>query len=417
MFDVGKRGAAGSAPTRDEAALARARHAVVAVFFLLGLVSAAWASRIPAVKGSLRLSAGSLGLALLGAAVGSIIAMPFTGVVLKSVAPRRVVQLAFVPAAGLIPAVTVAHSTGQLFLVLLGWGVGIGAIDVATNTEAAHVQDISGRSIMVGFHASYSIGGLVGAGTGALAAAGGVSVRSHFLTVGLITLIAGAVATQAFPDLRERARVGGRAGPHPGERAGIRGRAVPGRRLAIAALALVAFGCFLAEGAANDWSGVYLHTSLRTSTGFAAVGYAVFASAMAAGRLVGDRLADRCGPTRLVRASATMAAVGFGGALLIGHPAAALVGFAFLGLGLSVVVPSVFTAAASLGNTGPSLATVTSFGYVGLMAGPPMIGGLSDAIGLPEALSVVVVIAGLTALLAPFLGAGSPANRVEVFAG
>jgi MFS family permease len=379
---------------------------VVAVFFLLGLVSAAWASRIPAVKGSLRLSAGSLGLALLGAAVGSIVAMPFTGIILNSVAPRRVVQLAFLPAAGLIPAVTVAHSTGQLFLVLLGWGVGIGAIDVATNTEASHVQDITGRSIMSGFHASYSIGGLVGAGTGALAAAGGLSVRSHFLVVGLLTLIAGVVASQAFPDLRDRAE--SRDRPDANRRS--EQAAVPARGWAIAALALVAFGCFLAEGAANDWSGVYLHTSLRTSPGLAAVGYAVFACAMAAGRLVGDGLADRFGPSRLVRASATMAAIGFGAALLIGHPTAALVGFAFLGLGLSVVVPSVFTAAAGLGNTGPSLATVTSFGYLGLMAGPPLIGGLSEAVGLPESLSVVVVIAALTALLAPFLGSGSPAG-------
>jgi predicted MFS family arabinose efflux permease len=375
---------------------------VVAVFFLLGLVSAAWASRIPAIKGSLRLSAGSLGVALLGAAVGSIIAMPITGIVLNAVAPRRVVQLAFVPAAGLVPVITAAHSTAQLFLVLLGWGIGIGAIDVATNTEAAQVQDMAGRSIMSGFHASYSIGGLVGAGTGALAAAGGLAVRWHFLAVGLFTLIAAVVAAQAFPDLRDPA--------DDRRRPDRRQRVLPAPTLAIAALALVAFGCFLAEGAANDWSGVYLHTSLRTSPGFAPVGYAVFACAMAVGRLVGDRLADRFGPTRLVRTSATMAAVGFGAALLIGHPAAALVGFAFLGLGLSVVVPSVFTAAAGLGNTGPSLATVTSFGYLGLMAGPPMIGGLSEVIGLPEALSVVVVIAGLTALLAPFLGSGSPAG-------
>jgi MFS family permease len=175
---------------------------------------------------------------------------------------------------------------------------------------------------------------------------------------------------------------------------------------ALGALALVAFGCFLAEGAANDWSGVYLHTSLRTSAGVAAVGYAVFASAMAGGRLIGDRLADRFGPARLVRVSAGIAAVGFGAALLIGHPVAALVGFALLGAGLSVVVPLVFTATTALGSTGPSLATVTSCGYLGLLAGPPVIGGLSDAFGLPKALGLVIVIAAATAVLAPFLAAG-----------
>jgi MFS family permease len=389
--------------TLDPAGLTRARRAVVAVFFMLGLVSAAWASRIPAVKGSLSLSAGSLGVALLGAAVGSFVAMPFTGILLAVVAPRRVVQLGFVPAAGLLPAVTLARSTAQLFVVLLGWGIGIGAVDVATNAEAAHTQRIAGRSIMTRFHASYSIGGLTGAGTGAVAAAAGLPVRWHFLVVGVLTLVAAMVAAQAFPDLREVA--GPRDHRHPSAE-GRRGPRAPA--LVMAGLSVVAFGCFLAEGAANDWSGVYLHTSLGTSTGVAAVGYAVFACAMAVGRLVGDGLADRFGPDRLARASAATAAVGFGGALLLNHPVAALVGFALLGAGLSVVVPLAFSAAARVGSTGPSLATVTSFGYLGLMAGPPIIGGLSDVVGLPEALGVVVAIAGVTALLAPFLRSGSP---------
>ncbi len=375
---------------------------MVAVFFMLGLVSAAWASRIPAVKGSLSLSAGSLGVALLGAAVGAFLAMPFTGMLLAVVAPRRVVQLGFVPAAGLLPVVTLARSTAQLFVVLLGWGIGIGAVDVATNAEAAQTQRIAGRSIMTRFHASYSIGGLTGAGMGAVAAAAGLPVRSHFLVVGVVTLAAATVAAQAFPDLREVGDPGDRR--HPSAE-GRRGRRAPAL---MAGLSVVAFGCFLAEGAANDWSGVYLHTSLGTSTGLAAVGYAVFACAMAVGRLVGDGLADRFGPDRLARASATTAAVGFGGALLLNDPAAALAGFAILGVGLSVVVPLAFSAAARVGRTGPSLATVTSFGYLGLMAGPPIIGGLSDVVGLPEALSVVVAIAGVTALLAPCLRSGSP---------
>jgi MFS family permease len=373
------------------------------VFFLLGLESAAWASRIPAIKDSLHLSGGRLGLALLGAAVGSIVAMPATGALLTTVVPRRVVQAAFVPFAVMLPLAAVAGSTIQLFLVLLGWGIGIGGIDVAMNTEAARVQDAAGRSMMTGIHASYSIGGLIGAGTGAVAAAVGLAAGWHFVLVSAVVLIAGLVAAEGFPNVGAAERT---------ERRGRRW--LPAPSWALAALAVVAFGCFLAEGAANDWSAVYLHSSLGTSSGVAAAGYAVFACAMAGGRLFGDRLSDRFGPARLVQMSAATAAVGLGAALLIAHPAAALVGFALLGIGLSPIVPLVFSATARLGSTGPALASVTTCGYLGLLAGPPIIGGLSNLVGLPAALSVVVGIAAVTVVLARFLkSSDAPVGEVR----
>ena len=168
----------------------------------------------------------------------------------------------------------------------------------------------------------------------------------------------------------------------------------------LACLALIAFGSFLAEGAASDWSAVYLHSSLGASPGLAAVGYTVFSVSMVAGRLAGDRLTDRTGPARLVRISAGIASVSFLAALLAGRVGTGLAGFALLGVGLSVVVPSVFTAASRIGTPGPNLALVTSIGYLGMLAGPAIIGGLAEAIGLPSALATLVVITGLTAVLA-----------------
>ena len=134
--------------------------------------------------------------------------------------------------------------------------------------------------------------------------------------------------------------------------------------------------------------------------GLAAVAYTAFSCAMAAGRLCGDHMAERFGPVLLVRISAATAAIGLAIALALGQVVAAMVGFVLLGLGMSFIVPLVFTASSLLERPGPSLATVNSCGYLGLLIGPALIGGLADAIGLPSALVVIVAICALTATLA-----------------
>jgi MFS family permease len=391
------------------------RAAVTVVFGVLGAATGTWAARIPAIKAELHLSPGILGLVLLGPAVGAVLAMPATGAILASMPPRRVIQAGLLAVACLLPVTTVAGSPWQLFIILAGWGAGIGAVDVAMNTEAAAVQDRLGRRVMSGFHAVYSIGGLAGAGLGAVAAGSGVSARANFGAAAAVVLLAGLVSTRAFT-----ARTTGREARERPRRSRW-----PRRSWTLVVLAVMSCGCFLAEGAANDWSAVYLHSSLSASTALAAVGFTLFSSAMAGGRLAGDRLATWLGPMRLVRLSAGVATVGFGAALLAGRVWAGLAGFALLGAGLSVVVPLVFTAAARLGPPGPNLALVTSCGYLGLLIGPPMVGGLAELASLPVALGSVVVISGLTAVLAWVVGtpatpkppgAGPPAPPESVLA-
>jgi MFS family permease len=371
--------------------------AVTAVFVMLGLATGTWAARIPAIKDALHLSPGVLGLALLGPALGSVLAMPATGAILATAPPRRVVQAGFLALGGLLPVTTLATSAWQLFAVLAGWGAGLGIIDVGMNMEAADVQDRLGRSVMSGFHAAYSVGGLAGAGLGGIAAAAGVSARADFAITGVVLLVVGGVGAQAF-EMRPAATVHGR--PAAGQ---PRLSRWPQWSWTLVCLAAIAFGSFLCEGAANDWSAVYLHSSLGAPVGLAAVGYTVFSAAMTGGRLVGDRLADRMGPARLVRLSAGVAAGSFGVALLIGQVWSGLAGFAMLGAGLSVVVPLVFSAASRMGRPGPNLALVTSTGYLGMLVGPAVIGGLAELVGLPGALGTVVVLSGMTAILANFV--------------
>ncbi len=364
---------------------------------MLGLAAGTWAARIPAIKDALHLSPGVLGLALLGPALGSVLAMPATGAILATVPPRRVVQAGFLALGGLLPVTTFATSAWQLFAVLAGWGAGLGVIDVGMNMEAADVQNRLGRSVMSGFHAAYSVGGLAGAGLGGIAAAAGVSARADFAVTAVVLLVVGWVSAQAFaarPAL---------AAHKPAAEGQPRLSRWPQWSWALVSLAAIAFGSFLSEGAANDWSAVYLHSSLGAPVGLAAVGYTLFSATMTGGRLVGDRLADRIGPARLVRLSAGVAAVSFGVALLVGQVWSGLAGFAILGAGLSVVVPLVFSAASVMGRPGPNLALVTSTGYLGMLVGPAVIGGLAEVVGLPGALGTVVVLSGMTAVLAHFV--------------
>jgi MFS family permease len=348
----------------------------------------------------LHLSSQELGLALLGPAAGAALAMPATGAALTRVRPRRLVQTAFVPLAVSLPFVAVVRNVWELCAVLFVWGSCVGVIDVGMNTEAIAVQDRVGRRVMSGFHASYSVGGLLGAALGAACAWADVPVGTQLSVVSIVILVAGLVATHHF-DPSSRPANRSRAGHHAGR---IRWSWV------LLALSIMALASFLAEGAANDWSAVYLHGSLGASAGLAGLGYTCFALAMTLGRLCGDRLADRWGPRRLVRVSSAAAALGWGLALLVDSPPAALAGLMLLGFGLSSVVPNVFSQASRVGEAGQAIAAVTFCGYAGMLVGPAVIGGLAGAVGLPGALALN---AGLAAVIFVLCGVLAPNSVPE----
>jgi MFS family permease len=160
----------------------------------------------------------------------------------------------------------------------------------------------------------------------------------------------------------------------------------------IIALGLLALCCLLAEGAAGSWSAVYLRDNLGTSAGFAALGYAAFSVAMAAGRLLGDRLAARFGPARLVSGSGLIAATGLASGLATASPVAGLIGFALFGAGLSSTFPQLLSAAGNVATSrsGTGIARVAGAGYLGLLGGPVLIGGCASLVGLRLALGVPV---------------------------
>jgi MFS family permease len=169
----------------------------------------------------------------------------------------------------------------------------------------------------------------------------------------------------------------------------------------------------LVEGAIADWSAIYLRTSVLTGPGLAALGYAVFSGAMAAGRLAGDYLTGKLGRAHLVCYGALLAAAGLAFVVVFGNAASALVGFTCAGAGLATIIPNTFAAAGNIEGTapGPSLAVVTTAGYAGFLAGPPLIGSVAQLSTIRAALWILVVLSGLSAFASTYMKGNSPLRR------
>src|SRR5262245_19405987 len=364
------RGAAGTRSLRPS------RLALATVFFVNGLVLASWVPHIPAVKDAHALSDGALGFVLLAMAAGAVLALPPAGWLVGRLGSRRVTSLAALVCGILLPLPLVSPSVPLLVLALFFLGAGNGTLDVAMNAHAVALERQYERPIMSTFHGLFSLGGVVGAAIagGAMQAGIGDQVHVTAAAAGCVVAVLG-----VLPWL----------GPSPAMRGGGPAFVRPPRMLL--GLGLLAFAGLLAEGAMADWTAVYLRDALGTSAAVAAAGFTAFSLAMAAGRFGGDRLAARLGPDRLLRGSATLAAVGLAGGLLAGRAIAAIAGFGLVGLGISNVIPILFSAAGRVRGVPPgtALAAVATTGYFGFLAGPPLIGLVAEVTSLPLAIGLV----------------------------
>jgi MFS family permease len=370
------------------------RIAVTAVFVFHGLLFASWTAHIPDVKAHLGLTDGTLGFALLGAPVGSVTAMIASSWLLPRVGSRRIVQVALVGYCAAGPLVGLTGSLPALFAALFAWGAFQGTLDVAMNTQAIAVERTGRKVLMSGLHGSWSIGSFAGAGIGALAVSAGITLSLQLLVLGTIALlVAGVLSTRMLPVAAERpgnpnARTGHQAGDQPPVRPVSRWSG------GMVLLGAIAFAAMLCEGATADWSAVYLSGPLHSGGVVPGLGYTVFSLAMVTVRLSGNRLLTRFRPDRLLPALALVATLGFGAALLIAQPPAALLGFCCLGIGLASVIPAVFSAAGRIPGLPPgtAVATASACGWAGFVCGPPVIGRLAGWVSLPVALSLLPLL-------------------------
>lgn len=389
-------------------ALLRARVAVYGLFFLAGMAMGTWTARIPAIKAGLRLSNGELSIGLLGIAVGAITGTQLVGRLVDRYGSRRVaVPMAVVSGVALVaPAYAVNLAT--LTLALFTFGGVLGTLDVAMNANAVVVERVYGKPLMSSFHAVFSVGGFAGAAAGGLFAQYGLSPQITFAALGAVILAIALLCARWT--VRDEPSHSGPTAETSGERL-RRPRIGSGVLL----LGVLAFCCMIGEGAAADWSSVYLRDNLGSSPGLAAAAYAAFSITMTAGRLAGDRLAARLGPVALVRGCGVLAGTGLGVSLLLDDPMAGVTGFGLFGAGLSCIIPQVFSAAGHRdpAQAGRALATVASLGYTGFLTGPVIIGALAELITLPHALLAPAVLALFVAVAASSLRSPSPGRPLD----
>jgi MFS family permease len=377
------------------------RAAVSAAFLIHSTVSGTWAPRLPAIKESLGLSDGELGTALVGLAIGLVVGTRLAGAPVDRFGSRPVMRVGFPLLAATLLLPGLADSLVTLLLALFVLGLASGALDVAMNAQGIEVERHLGRPILSGLHGLWSVGLGIGAGVAALAAAIGVDPLEHFAVVAAVLVAASFAFLGGLLPAATR-EPGESEEPH-----------VPVRwNLALALLGVIAFCSFVGEGAASDWSAVYMTQELGTSQALGALAFAAFAVTMATARFVVDPLRSRLGNVVLVRGGSLIAAAGLGSALLVHEPAAGIAGFALLGLGLAPVVPIAFSAAGDLDPraTGRLVGRVATTGYVGSVAGPIVIGWLAEATSLRISLGLVVLLALVIAVSARS-GLASPSPR------
>lgn len=366
------------------------RLAVSGAFGAAGIGLGAWGACLPLIKQGLGLSDGELGSALLCFALGAMLVMPVIGRLAVRVGGGL---LSLIGGGGFALALmATAHAPGLVALAacVLLMGLCFGALDVAMNLLAAAVERAAQAPIMASFHAAYSIGLLAGAIlSGVLFGAGLGAVGTLFVAGALIVAIF-ALAGLAMLSIAIAGEGGGSGAP----------RRQLLRDPVVLAMGAFAFLAFFVEGAMADWSAIYVVQQVGLDSGGGALAFSLFAAAMAAGRIGGGRLERALGPVATLGLSAILAMVGLGAAAAFPLDFVVMPAFVLVGFGIANIIPVVFSAA---GRQGGDRATrifpaVVGIGYVGVMVGPPVIGGLAEhfslrgsLVALALALAVVLV--------------------------
>lgn len=359
------------------AAVPAARLATRLVFLFAGIATAAWAPLVPFVKARAGLDDGTLGLLLLALGTGSILMMPLAGVLATRFGCRTVIIVSAVIAVAMLPLLAATSALVWLVPALFLFGAAIGTADVTINVQAIIVEREAGRPMMSGFHALFSVGGIVGAaGMAALLGVG----ATPLLAVGLVVMGLLVLLGLAYGGLL----------PYGSQSEGP-AFALP--RGIVLLIGLLCFVTFLAEGAMLDWSAVFLDTVVGMDPAFAGLGYAAFAAAMTVGRFAGDRIVHHFGPTRVLTLGGLIAASGFAIATLLPFWQGALFGYALVGIGASNIVPVLFSSVGRQKRMPESLAlpAVSTMGYAGILAGPALIGFIAHLTSLSAALLLLSV--------------------------
>jgi MFS family permease len=384
------------------------RNAIFVIFTLSGLSIATWAARLPEIKANLDVSTGSIGILILGMSAGSILGLMASAWLMVRLGARSgmVLSLGFV-AVGLVLigiGAGVLFSPALVFVGLALFGFGNGSVDVMMNVEGAAAETELGKTVLPLMHACFSLGTVIGAAIGAAASALGIGIVWH--AGAMAVLIAAAVLTAVrFVPVRDELGDNTPTHSHKDDwRTRLRTNLSVWADLRLILIGVIMLGMAFAEGSANDWLALATVEGHDQSEPTGAIVFGVFVSAMTVGRVAGGPLIDRFGRVRVLQVSALSAVVGLVIFILAPSLWVVIVGTVLWGLGSALGFPLGMSAAAEGRNPAARVSAVAMIGYLAFLVGPPLIGLLGDAIGLLNALLVVLV-------LVIFSGLASPAAR------
>jgi predicted MFS family arabinose efflux permease len=358
------------------------RIAVASYFFIGGFQGANWVARIPELQRLYGFDNSTLGTILLFMAGGAVLAMPFAGVFMHHFQSKQVTSVATILQSMMIPLIPHLSHFWIIAFVFVGIGAMGGAFDVAVNGQAVLVEKRWGKTIMSSFHAVFSIGMALGAGSGALFAKLGVDLGTHLLIIAVFSITLAVWAMfQLLPD-------------DPVEGASTEGGGFQLPTKEILPLGIIAFCGMTGEGTMMDWSALYMNKVVGENESTSALAFGSFATAMTIGRLIGDYNTMKFGKRKLLIINSLVAIFGLAFALMFPFKWTVMLGFFFVGLGLATVVPIIYSTAGSTEGVKPSvgIAMATTIGYAGFFVGPPVIGYLADIFSLRGGLGFTMIL-------------------------
>ncbi|HBQ78231.1 MAG TPA: MFS transporter [Erwinia persicina] len=354
------------------------RSATRAIFFVTGMAMGLWAALVPYAQMRTHAEAGQLGLLLLCLGGGSLIAMLGSGRIIGLAGCRRVIVVSVVLYCLMLPLLATLADIRLLAASLFVFGMGIGLADVAMNVQGTLVEQAADKPLMSGFHCLWSVGGIAGAGGGALLLGAGISPQTTtFWAVALIVL----VTACSFPALL----TAGGEDPHQPPDTASR----PNFRLVL--MAIMAMICFMAEGAILDWSGIFMTQDRGMAVEHAGWGFAAFAVAMSLMRATGDAVVKTLGRQHVLIIGGILGIAGYLIVVLVPGWTMALCGFALVGIGAANIVPVLITLAGQekVMPVHRSVALVATLGYLGVLGGPALIGWVAHLTNLYVAFALV----------------------------
>lgn len=343
------------------------RMAVSAIFFMHGLCFASWASRIPSIQERLSLNDATLGAILFALPAGFFVSLPFAGWLIGKAGSRNVV----IPSAALygisLACIGLSDTVQTIAITLFMFGFFANLLNISINTQAVLVEALYKKKLMATFHGLWSLAGFAGAAIGTWMIGSAIDPFQHFMVICISFLLVNGFV--AFYLVKKDQ-------PSEEKRPVF---AMPDKSLI--GLGAIAFCSMMAEGAMFDWSGIYFAKVVEVDHEWTGLGYTTFMIAMAGTRFLADGLSNRFGLKKILQASGVLTTAGLLLAVLYPQLFPSLVGFLLIGMGVSSVVPMVYSVAgkSKILSPGTALTAVSSMGFMGFLIGPPAIGFIAQA--------------------------------------